>query len=113
MLTAIIEALEGREVAVVDTPGAYLSADTDNEIHIVFRGTLAEMMAAVDPALYRPFVSCETGKPVIYVRLQKELYGCLKSALLFYDKLLGDLEAYGFRRNPYEMCVDNKMIGGK
>ena len=70
-------------------------------------------MVAVYPALYRPFVSYEIGKAVLYARLQKALYGCLKSALLFYEKLVGDLEAYGFRINPYGPCVANKMIGGK
>ena len=71
------------------------------------------MMVMADPALYQPFVSYKTGKPVLYVRLQKELYGCLKSALLFYEKLVGNLEAYRFRINPYDPCVANKMIGGK
>ena len=71
------------------------------------------MMVVADPALYRQFVSYDTGNPVLYVRLQKALYGCLKSALLFYKKLVGDLEAYGFRINPYDLCVANKMIGGK
>ena len=52
MLTATINALEGRDVAVVDTPGEYLSADMDDEVHILFRGTLAELMVATDPALY-------------------------------------------------------------
>ena len=92
MLTATIDTLEGRDVTAVDIPGAYLSADMDNEVHLVFRGTLSEMMVAVDPALYRPFVLYETGEAVLYVRLQKVLYGCLKSALLFYKKLVGDLE---------------------
>ena len=77
MLTATINALEERDVAVVDMPGAYLSADMDNEVHTVFRGTLAEMMVADDPELYRPFVSYKTGKAVLYVRLLKALYGCL------------------------------------
>ena len=113
MITATIDALEGRDVAVVDIPGAYLSADMDNETHVVFRGTLEEMMAMANTALYRPFVSYETGKMALYVRLQKALYGCLKSALLFYKKLVGDLEAYGFKINPYDPCVANKMIGGK
>ena len=100
-------------MAVVDIPGAYLSADMEDEVHIVFRGTLLEMMVVADPELYRPFVSYETGKPVIYFRLQKALYGYLKSALLFYEKLVGDLEAYRFRINPYDPCVANKMICGK
>ena len=81
MLIATINALETRDVAVVDIPGAYLSADVDNDVHVVFRVKLAEMMVMSDPALYRPFVSYGTVKPVLYVRLQKSLYGCLKSAL--------------------------------
>ena len=100
-------------MAVVDIPGAYLRADMDDELHIVFRGKLSKMMVMADPSLYRPFMSYETGKPVLYVRLQKALYSCLKSALLFYKKLVADLEAYGFKINPYNPCVANKMIGGK
>ena len=100
-------------MAEVDIPGAYLSADMDDEVQVMFKGTLAEMIVMVDPALYQPFVSYETGKLVLYVRLQKALYGCLKSALLFYEKLVGYLEAHGFRINPYDPCVAIKMIGGK
>ena len=77
MLTATIDALEGRDVTVVDIPGAYLSADMDDEVQNVFIGTLAEMMVEDNSALYRPFASYETGKAVLYVRLQKALYGCL------------------------------------
>ena len=69
MLTATIGVLEGRDVAVLDIPEAYLSADMDDEVHILFRGTLVEMMVAADPALYRPFVSYETVKAVLYFRL--------------------------------------------
>ena len=87
MLTATIDTLEGRDVAVVDSPKAYLSADMDDEVHMVFRGTLLEIMVMADPALYRPFVSYDTRKPVLYVRLQKALYDCIKSALVFYEKL--------------------------
>ena len=48
-------------MAVVDLPGAYLIADMDNEVHILFRGTLAEMMVADNPELYRTFVSYTSG----------------------------------------------------
>ena len=113
MLTATIDALKGRDVAVVDITGAYLSADMDDEVHLVFKETLAEMMVMADPALDQPFVSYKTGKPVLSVWLQKALYGCLQSALLFYEKLVGDLEAYGFKINPYDPCVANKMIDRK
>ena len=71
MLTATINALEGRDVAVVDIPGAYLSADMDDEVHVVLRGTLAEMMVMADPELYRPFVSYETGNRKHYMAVSK------------------------------------------
>ena len=69
MLTATIDALEGQDVSVVDIPWEYMRADMDDEVHVVFIGKLAEMMVMADPSLYRPFVSYETGKPVLYVRL--------------------------------------------
>ena len=61
-------------MAVVDIPGAYLSVDMDDEVHVVVRGTIVEIMVMANPALYRSFVSYETGKPVLYVQLQKALY---------------------------------------
>ena len=76
MLTETINTVEGKGVAVVDIPGAYMSADMDDEVNVVFRGMLAEMMVMSNPALYRPFVSYEIGKTVLYVRLQKALHGC-------------------------------------
>ena len=49
MLAATIDKLEGRDVEVVDIPGAYLSTDLDDEVHVVFRGTLSEMMVMAYP----------------------------------------------------------------
>ena len=53
------------------------------------------------------------GQSVPYIKLQKALYGLLKSALLFYKKLLTDLVAIGFNPNPYDPFVVNKIINGK
>ena len=50
------------------------------------------------------------GTPILYIRLKKELHGLLRSSLLFYRKLRGKLEAYGFKINPYDPCVGNKMV---
>ena len=49
----------------------------------------------------------------MYVHIQKALYGCLNSALFFYEKLVGDLEAHRFEINPYDPCVANNGIEGK
>ena len=36
----------------------------------------------------------------------------MKSALLFYKKLVGELRSMGFEINPYDPCVANKMVNG-
>jgi hypothetical protein len=48
-----------------------------------------------------------------YVKLQKALYGCLRSALLFYEKMVRDLTSQGFEINQYEPCVANKLVNGE
>ena len=54
----------------------------------------------------------ENGKKVLYLRLLKALYGCLRSALLWYELYISILKKMGSRLNPYGHCVANKMIEG-
>ena len=37
----------------------------------------------------------------------------LKSALLFYKKLVSELKLMGFTINPYDPCVANKTVSGR
>ena len=77
-------------------------------------GILAELMVKVAPNLYHKYVTTNAkGKPVLYVQLEKAVYGMMKSALLFYQKLVADLLSLGFEINPYDPCVANKIINGK
>ena len=66
-LTAPIDALGGRVVVVVDIPGSYLRAEMEDKVHVVFRGTLSELVVASEPELYQPFVSYTMGQAVLYV----------------------------------------------
>ena len=111
MLTTINNAPKGNDVAVMDIPGAYLSAGRDDEMHSVFRDTLTGLIVAVGATLYRPFVSYTMGQAVLYARPRKALYGYIKSVFLFYEKLVGAFEAYWFKINPYDLCVASKMVG--
>ena len=113
MLSATIDAMEGRDVATVDIPGAFMQADIDEVIHVKFEGEIAEMLVKMDPKLYRKYVKDENGKTVLYVELLKALYGTLRAALLFWKLLSGKLVQWGFVINPYDWCVANKMIDGK
>ena len=49
-------------------------------------------------------------KAMLYLELLKSLYGMLIASLLFYHNLRKDIEAIGFKINPYDPCVANKMI---
>ena len=70
------------------------------------RRKLAEMMVKI----YRKYVlTSAKGEPILYVKLNKALYGLLKSALLFYKNLVGELEDMGFELDPYEPCVANRI----
>ena len=100
-------------MATIDIPDAYLHTDTDKEVIMLLRGKLAELMAEVEPKLYRKYISKDSkGNSVLYVKMQKALNGLLRSALLFYLKLVKDLEAYSFTLNPYDPCVANAEIEG-
>ena len=52
------------------------------------------------------------GDAILYVKLNKALYGLIQIALLFYEKLMGDLVSKGFKVNDYDPCVANKGING-
>jgi hypothetical protein len=63
--------------------------------------------------MYQKFVTTNAkGKPVLYTQLEKAVYGMMKSALLFYCKLVADLMLVGFSINPYDRCVANKTVNG-
>jgi hypothetical protein len=71
-------------------------------------------MVQVAPNLYRKYITVDRkGTAILYVKMQKALYGLLRSALLFYNKLVADLESDGFVLNPYDSCVANKIVDGK
>eukprot|EP00559_Dactyliosolen_fragilissimus_P000411 CAMPEP_0184874252 /NCGR_PEP_ID=MMETSP0580-20130426/42288_1 /TAXON_ID=1118495 /ORGANISM="Dactyliosolen fragilissimus" /LENGTH=255 /DNA_ID=CAMNT_0027377237 /DNA_START=17 /DNA_END=784 /DNA_ORIENTATION=+ len=54
----------------------------------------------------------ENGVEVLYLRIVKALYGCIESALLWYEVFKGKLEDMGFTVNPYSRCVAPKQING-
>ncbi len=109
-VTAAIEAREIREVKTINIPGAFLHATNNDYVLMRMNGTLVELMAKINPKLYRKYLTDEKGKKVLYLHLQKALYGMMKSALLFYRKLISELKGMGFEVNPYDPCIANKMI---
>ncbi len=113
-LTAVIDALENREVAIVDIPGMFMQVDLDDEmIHVRLTGKMVELLLEIERELYEPYLVRERGELVLYVELLKALYGTIRAARLFWERLSAQLVEWGFTPNPYDSCVVNKMVDGK
>ncbi len=111
-ITAVVDAYEERNVAYFDLPGAFLHADFDNDITMILKGRLAELMVQVVPNLYRKYISVDRKRSaILYVKMQKAIYGLLRSALLFYKIPVANLESIGFKLT-YDPCVANKEANG-
>ena len=111
-LTAAIDALEQRTVVTLDIPGAFMQTDVDEVIHIRLQGPMVELLCQVN-SKYQDYVAQERGKPALYARLKKALYGTVQGSYLFWVDLSTELERLGFEVNPYDWCVANKTVNGK
>ena len=104
-LIAVIDALEGREVAVFDVTGAFMQADIDELVHVRFMGEMVSMLLQIDDEMYKDYVVMEKGEQVMHMELLKALYGTLRVAHLFWQKLSKQLiDVWGFTPNKYDDC---------
>ena len=113
-LTAVIDAMEGRNVVVLDVPGAFMQAKIDELVHVRFTGAMVTLLLEIDHEMYKDYVTIEKGERVMYMELLKALYGTLRAACLFWQKLSKQLiDEWGFIPNKYDDCVVNKMVNGQ
>ena len=112
-LTGVLDTHEKRAIVIIDIANAFLYTENYEKILMLLRGKLDEMMVQVDPIIYRKYVTYSSnGQAVLYIRFSKALYGMIRDTLLFYKRLRSDLENMGFKINPYDPCVANKMVNG-
>ena len=72
-----------------------------------------ELLIRLNPAFYRPYIwYTKSGVPMLYVQIEKALYGMLRAALILYCKLRADLEDMWFKVNLYNPCVTNEIVNG-
>ena len=50
---------------------------------------------------------------MLYLVCEKVIYGMLEAGLMWYKKFCTDLESIGFRFNPYDACVANRIVRGE
>ena len=119
MLTCVIDAQENRDVAVVDIPNAFVQTvvteeDAQHRVIVRIRGPLVDILVSMAPGVYGPYVSTtKNGQKVLIVECLNAVYGTMVAALLYYKKFVKSLLKHGFKLNPYDGCVANKIVKGK
>jgi hypothetical protein len=117
LLTCIIEADEGRDVATIDIPNAFIQTRVEDEKDmaiIKIRGILVDMLVDIAPDVYKPYVTTDKkGVKQLIVQCQNAIYGTMMAGLMYYTKFCKSLLSVGFVFNPYDPCVANKQIRGK
>ena len=74
LLSIIIDAHEGRDVATADVAGAYLKADMDDFVVMKFTGESVDILCNLNPK-HKVFVTIKDNVKVLYVKLVKAMYG--------------------------------------
>jgi hypothetical protein len=113
LLTCVIDAKEGRDVATADVPGAFLHCDMDEEVYVVVDGTMVNILIRSNKKYAKYIHITKSGKKLIYLKLDKAMYGTLRAARIFWEHLTKLLKENGFKANAYDTCVMNKIIDGQ
>ncbi len=109
-ITAAIAAKERWSVQCYNMPSAFVNMDVDKDVLMVPKEELASMMEQIALQIYRKYITVDKkGTKILYVKLQKALYGLMRVSLLFYKKLQKELEEYGLVVNPYDPCIANMV----
>ena len=75
-VTATIAAKERRKVRCYNVPSAFVNTDVDEDVIMVLKGELADLMTQIAPEVYRKYVTEDRkGTPILYVKLQKAHLG--------------------------------------
>ena len=111
-ISCAVDVYEERKVMTVDIPGAYLHCHMDSEEYVLLEGVLVDLYLKVDTTAAGRVVFGPNGKKRLYTKMNKALYGHMRSGRLFYEHISGTLKNLGFIHNPDELCVWNKEIEG-
>ena len=112
LMSLMIDAKENRDVATADIVGAYPLVDMKDNVIVKLTGNSVGIMCKANEK-YKDFITTENKKEVIYLKLDKALYGCVQSALLWYHTFTKELMSQGFTLNRYDSYIANKSNSWK
>ena len=101
MIAAALAAHRNYHVMTLDHKAAYLNASMKGpEVIMMLTPDVSSLLIELDPShtqYLRP-------DKKIAVKLKKALYGCIQSAVLWFNELSSTIEGMGFVKNPYDLC---------
>jgi hypothetical protein len=98
LLSCIIDAEEGRDVAVIDIPNAFIQTQVEDEgdmAIIRIRRVLVDILVKIAPDIYKSYVTTDKGTKQLLVQCQNVLYGTIVASLLYYRKFTKSLTRVG------------------
>jgi Reverse transcriptase (RNA-dependent DNA polymerase) len=91
-----------------DHKAAYLNARMRSpRVDMLLTPEVAEIMCRID-LKYKRFLR---PNKKIAAKLKKALYGCIQSAVLWYQELASTLDGMGLHPNPYDICSFKRVRG--
>jgi hypothetical protein len=113
----MIDALKDQDITVIDIPNAFVQTVVKDEEHrmvVCIRGPLVDIFGEIAPDVYGPYVSTnKAGQKVLLMQCLNAVYGTMVTALLYYKKFVNSLTKQGYKMNPHDGYVANKVVKEK
>ena len=97
----MIEAIEDRDIAIVDIPNAFIQTEVTDEnkrVIVCIHGMLVDILVKIAPDVYKDYVRVNNmGEKQILVECLNALYGTMMASLLYYQKVYGQTREGRFR----------------
>ena len=95
LLTSIVDALEERDVAIIDIPNAFIQTrvqDAKDRIIIRITGVIVDWLVKAAPKVYATYVAVNSrGEKSLLVECFNAIYGTMVAGLLYYRKFSSSL----------------------
>ena len=116
-MICIINSQEDRYVATINTPNTFVQTKVDKEediVNIRVRRYLIDLLLEIYLELYKLYIiKNKNGNNILILICLNSINGKMVESLLCYQKFCKALILAGFKLNPYDTCVANRMVNRK
>ncbi len=118
LLALIVNAHEGRDVAVVDIPNAFIQTKVDDakdRVIIRITGVIVYWLVKVAPKVYIASYVATNSKGVnsLLVECYNAIYGTMVAGLLYYHKFSSSLKNRGFTVNMIHVSGTGSLLASR